>query len=156
MVLTYLKLVTYLLEYHFMRFIAKMNSWPIDPLPKPTPDQKKTINIAFKTLLAEWKITLKNFPRASKLSNPFTHLNRYQLILLDLKNFLERKHLKNSYDLEGMEFDNNCPEYFKRNYHYQTDGYFSLESAPRYDHQIELLFLGSAHIMRKVAFSILA
>src|SRR5690606_41316452 len=113
MVLTYLKLVTYLLEYHFMRFIAKMNSWPIDPLPKPTPDQKKTINIAFKTLLAEWKITLKNFPGASKLSNPFIHLNRYQLILLYLKIFLERKHLEISYDLEGIAVDNKGPEYFK-------------------------------------------
>jgi len=41
------------------------------------------------------------------------------------------------------------PEYFRRNFHWQTDGYFSEASAARYDVGVELLFLGMADVMRR-------
>jgi ubiquinone/menaquinone biosynthesis C-methylase UbiE len=44
-----------------------------------------------------------------------------------------------------------APEYLKRNYHFQTDGYFSEESASFYDTQVEMLFAGTAAPMRRVA-----
>jgi|GEM_PF-4005121 len=138
-----------------MRFIARLKGWPIDPLPKLSKAHKLTINTAFKALLSEWKFILRDFPKANKLSNPALHLNRYKLILKDLKSFLARKNRKDSHDIKTKKINDDCPEYFKRNYHYQTDGYFTLDSAKRYDHQIELLFLGTAHIMRKVAYSVL-
>ncbi len=43
------------------------------------------------------------------------------------------------------------PEYFRRNFHYQTDGYLSRRSAKLYDHQVEVLFLGAADMMRRQA-----
>ncbi|KAK4537744.1 hypothetical protein CDCA_CDCA14G3769 [Cyanidium caldarium] len=43
------------------------------------------------------------------------------------------------------------PWYYKRNFHYQTDGYFSADSARRYDFQVEVLFGGTADIMRRQA-----
>ena len=156
MILTYTKIIVYLLEYTLMRLIARVCGWPFTPPPKLSKEQKLTINTAFKGLLTRWKLVIKKFPRSNKLSSPIAHLKRYRLILTDLRNFLERKKLKDSTDLKGITFNTDCPEYFKRNYHYQTDGYFSFDSAMRYDHQIELLFLGTGHIMRKVAYAELA
>lgn len=43
------------------------------------------------------------------------------------------------------------PEYYLRNFHFQTDGYLSERSARLYDHQVEVLFLGGADAMRRQA-----
>jgi ubiquinone/menaquinone biosynthesis C-methylase UbiE len=44
-----------------------------------------------------------------------------------------------------------CPRYFRQNFHYQTDGYLSENSADLYDTQVETLFLGGADAMRRQA-----
>lgn len=41
------------------------------------------------------------------------------------------------------------PQYYRRNFHYQTDGYLSDMSANLYDLQVEILFNGSADAMRR-------
>ncbi len=41
------------------------------------------------------------------------------------------------------------PAYFRRTYHWQTDGYLSEHSAALYDLSVELLFLGCADVMRR-------
>lgn len=41
------------------------------------------------------------------------------------------------------------PQYYLRNFHYQTDGYLSDQSANLYDLQVELLFNGAANAMRR-------
>lgn len=43
------------------------------------------------------------------------------------------------------------PRYFLQNFHYQTDGYLSEDSARLYDHQVEVLFGGGADAMRRRA-----
>lgn len=43
------------------------------------------------------------------------------------------------------------PDYYLRNFHYQTDGYLSDHSARLYDQQVEVLFIGSADAMRRQA-----
>lgn len=41
------------------------------------------------------------------------------------------------------------PEYYLQNFHYQTDGWMSSESAKIYDYQVESLFMGTADAMRR-------
>jgi len=41
------------------------------------------------------------------------------------------------------------PDYFRRNFHWQTDGYFSARSAAVYDVVVEFLFFGTADVMRR-------
>jgi ubiquinone/menaquinone biosynthesis C-methylase UbiE len=41
------------------------------------------------------------------------------------------------------------PDYFRRNFHWQTDGYLSERSAAVYDIGVEFLFLGTADVMRR-------
>lgn len=48
------------------------------------------------------------------------------------------------------------PAYYRQNFHYQTDGWLSDESAEIYDHQVEALFTGAAAAMRRAALGALA
>lgn len=41
------------------------------------------------------------------------------------------------------------PAYYRRNFHWQTDGYFSEHSAEMYELGVELLFRGTADVMRR-------
>jgi ubiquinone/menaquinone biosynthesis C-methylase UbiE len=43
------------------------------------------------------------------------------------------------------------PRYYRRKFHFQSDGYLSEASAERYDHQVEVLFGGGAAAMRRQA-----
>lgn len=48
------------------------------------------------------------------------------------------------------------PPYYRQNFHYQTDGWLSDESAEIYDHQVEALFTGAGDAMRRAALAELA
>jgi ubiquinone/menaquinone biosynthesis C-methylase UbiE len=48
------------------------------------------------------------------------------------------------------------PAYYLQNFHYQTDGWLSEESARLYDTQVEVLFAGAADAMRRIALGQLA
>ena len=45
------------------------------------------------------------------------------------------------------------PTYYRQNFHYQTDGWLSDDSAEIYDHQVEALFTGAADAMRRSALA---
>jgi ubiquinone/menaquinone biosynthesis C-methylase UbiE len=48
------------------------------------------------------------------------------------------------------------PAYYRQNFHYQTGGWFTPESAGRYEAQVEALFAGTAGAMRRRALALLA
>ena len=48
---------------------------------------------------------------------------------------------------------NRYPTYYLQNFHYQSDGWFSDESAEIYDTQVEALFTGTADAMRRTALA---
>ena len=48
-------------------------------------------------------------------------------------------------DVDLTEF----PEYFRRNFHWQTNGYLSERSAELYNLSVEFLFMGMANVMRR-------
>jgi ubiquinone/menaquinone biosynthesis C-methylase UbiE len=48
------------------------------------------------------------------------------------------------------------PIYYRQNFHFQTGGWFTRESAQRYETQVEALFAGAAGAMRRRALSLLA
>lgn len=51
---------------------------------------------------------------------------------------------------------NRYPEYYLQNFHYQTGGWFTDESARLYDTQVEALFSGTADAMRRAALAQIA
>jgi ubiquinone/menaquinone biosynthesis C-methylase UbiE len=48
------------------------------------------------------------------------------------------------------------PAYYRQNFHYQSGGWFTADSARRYETQVEALFAGTAGAMRRRALSVLA
>jgi len=48
------------------------------------------------------------------------------------------------------------PPYYRQNFHFQSGGWFTAESARRYEAQVEALFAGTARAMRRRALSLLA
>lgn len=48
------------------------------------------------------------------------------------------------------------PAYYRQNFHFQSGGWFTAESARRYEGQVEALFAGTAGAMRRRALSLLA
>lgn len=58
---------------------------------------------------------------------------------------------RNGHD-ELTEKAGELPRYYRQNFHYQTDGYLSTNSAKLYDFQVEALFSGTADAMRRRSF----
>ena len=79
---------------------------------------------------------------------PKEHLINLPRLLVDsLKISRRRKfNIKKDFDIELDD----APDYLKRNYHFQTDGYFTEQSAKLYEHQVEILFSGTAGPMRRM------
>jgi ubiquinone/menaquinone biosynthesis C-methylase UbiE len=63
----------------------------------------------------------------------------------------ERRHAGRSQEVLETADRGRYPRYYLQNFHYQSDGWFSRESARRYDHQVEVLFGGGADAMRRQA-----
>ena len=86
------------------------------------------------------------------MENPLTHWLRFGSIIMDGYNLSKRRknHQAHEFGTEEKEYFSEVPDYFKRNYHFQTGGYLSQDSAELYEHQVEILFSGSADAMRRL------
>lgn len=94
-------------------------------------------------------IALGYYPVAVVLpKDPKAHLRNIPHLLVDSLKISRRRRLNLNDDLEATPVG--VPEYSKRNYHFQTGGYFSEESAKLYEHQVEVLFSGTAAPMRRM------
>lgn len=80
------------------------------------------------------------------------HFRRYPRIILDGYQISKRRQAKNQQDFndEAAEFLKELPEYYQRNFHFQSGGYLTKKSAELYEHQVEILFSGSADAMRRL------
>jgi len=52
---------------------------------------------------------------------------------------------------DGPEFARALPRYYRQNFHFQTDGWLSEDSARLYDFQVDVLFSGATAAMRRKA-----
>ena len=67
----------------------------------------------------------------------------------DLPKALERRRRRGATDVRAEVAGTDYPAYYLQNFHYQTGGWLSDESARLYDHQVEVLFTGTADAMRR-------
>ncbi|MFK8139021.1 MAG: L-histidine N(alpha)-methyltransferase [Bdellovibrionales bacterium] len=84
--------------------------------------------------------------------NVIEHSKRYLNLLLDSVGAATRAASKQHkvFDTSLSEELKELPDYYKRNFHYQTDGYISEQSAELYTHQTEILFIGTLALMRRI------
>lgn len=83
---------------------------------------------------------------------PHRHAQRFPKIIFDgFKIYWRRKRNKTKdFSSKAKKYLEDMPAYYKRNFHFQTDGYLSEQSAELYEHQVETLFSGSADAMRRI------
>jgi ubiquinone/menaquinone biosynthesis C-methylase UbiE len=67
----------------------------------------------------------------------------------DLPLAAERKAQGQGAEIYSHELAEKFPAYFLQNFHFQTGGYLTEESAKLYDMQVEVLFSGTANAMRR-------
>ena len=77
------------------------------------------------------------------------HLKALPEALRQLPGAIKRVRQSNFKDLPPNEDLGNYPPYYRRNFHWQTDGYLSAKSASVYDLQTDWLFVGAVNAMRR-------
>jgi ubiquinone/menaquinone biosynthesis C-methylase UbiE len=76
-------------------------------------------------------------------------LARSRAFFADLPVAAERKAEGRGTEVYSDALAEELPAYFLQNFHYQTGGYLTPESAKLYDMQVEVLFSGTANAMRR-------
>lgn len=90
------------------------------------------------------------YPEALLFDNPWEDFLRYYpAVWFDLPKIWERVEKQDTQHFDTEIDTRQFPRYYLQNFHYQTDGYLSDQSANLYDLQVELLFNGTADAMRR-------
>ncbi len=90
------------------------------------------------------------YPKSLLFDNPWEDFFvYYPQLWMDLPKTWERAKSEKYQDFAPNIDTTDYPQYYVRNFHYQTDGYLSESSANLYDLGVEILFNGTADAMRR-------
>jgi ubiquinone/menaquinone biosynthesis C-methylase UbiE len=147
------KTLLYSIEYRALYFLSKS----LSPFVKPPyrENRKDLIDHLRNKVIAIHKKDSENIangvypidviiPKSSK-----DHFRILPKLLIDSLRISRRRKLNIKNDIKPEQLKD-APDYLNRNYHFQTDGYFSEDSAKLYEHQVEILFSGTAGPMRRM------
>ena len=132
----------------------------LKPLPKPdfpigpTPSRAEMTADMRALFEREWQdIAAGRFPAPrARGPEPAEFLRRSLLYFRDLPQVDARRHGALNGELPPGQQGDGLPEYYRQNFHFQSDGWLSDHSAAIYDTQVEVLFTGAADVMRRRAF----
>ena len=130
-----------------------------DPIAGPFPDRQRLLK-DLRDLLARdlANIEAGHYRLPHDLAQtPVKALSMAPRYFRDLRDVERRRHAGDNSEVfrdGGPRGD--YPRYYLQNFHYQTGGWMSRESAELYDHQVEVLFGGGADAMRRQALVPLA
>jgi ubiquinone/menaquinone biosynthesis C-methylase UbiE len=90
-----------------------------------------------------------HYPRELLFGFPVARFIReFPRLLRDAPRVVRRMRAKDYKDIPPVDKER-FPPYYRRTFHWQTDGYFSEHSAEVYELGVELLFRGTADVMRR-------
>jgi ubiquinone/menaquinone biosynthesis C-methylase UbiE len=135
----------------------------LKPMPRPdfpvgpTPSREELTRDMRALFEREWQdIGAGLFPTPRPLSfDPGEFLRRSVLYFRDLPQVDARRHGRSD-ELPPGEQGDGLPDYYRQNFHFQSDGWLSDHSAAIYDTQVEVLFTGAADVMRRRALKPIA
>ena len=128
------------------------------PVPVPdklrgrkTPDRQRLIRDLWQLIERDWQHIAEGIyaPPDDWRGNPLDGLRRAADFFADLRAVEARRHGEVGERLMTEAPPERYPPYYRRKFHFQTDGYLSEASAERYDYQVEVLFGGGAAAMRR-------
>ncbi len=136
----------------------------LKPMPKPdfpigpTPSRGELTADMRALFEREWRdIEAGLFPAPRTLGIELPEfLRRSLLYFRDLPRVDARRHGALDEELPPGRQDDGLPDYYRQNFHFQSDGWLSEHSAAIYDTQVEVLFTGAADAMRRRALAPIA
>jgi ubiquinone/menaquinone biosynthesis C-methylase UbiE len=130
------------------------------PVPPPAesrgramPDRQRLVADLWRLVEQDWRNIAAGRYAAPEdwRFDPLAELRRAVDFFRDLGAVEARRHGDAADILLPDAAQDRYPRYYRRKFHFQTDGYLSEASAERYDHQVEVLFGGGAAAMRRQA-----
>lgn len=88
--------------------------------------------------------------------SPVAYFRRLGAMFADLPETVDRRASRDATTARQLAEAEGLPDYFAQDFHFQTGGYLSEESAKLYDLQVETLFSGSAALMRRAGLRAIA
>lgn len=137
-----------------MRLAPRIEAPPTPPLPSRT-----TIRADLEALFRQDWANVEDglYPSPVGITTgPLEVAARSLEFLRDLAEVNRRRRERDTQEVSRRVPSGRYPRYYLRNFHFQSGGYLSHESARLYDHQVEVLFTGSADAMRRQALAMLA
>jgi len=136
----------------------------LKPMPKPdfaigpTPTRAEMTKDMRGLFEREWQdIAAGLYPAPPALGpDPGEFLRRSLLYFRDLPAVDARRHGEREDEIRAGQQGDGLPDYYRQNFHFQSDGWLSEESAALYDTQVEVLFTGAADVMRRRALKPIA
>jgi ubiquinone/menaquinone biosynthesis C-methylase UbiE len=122
------------------------------PLPRLEPEVLGILRERYAALLERdlANVEAGMYPRELLFQIPITdYLRALPTLLRDAPQVVRRMRARDYKDLPAEAEPKRYPPYYRRTFHWQTDGYLSRHSAELYDVGVELLFRGTADIMRR-------
>lgn len=90
------------------------------------------------------------YPRSLLFQIPLaTYAKRLPRLAVEIPRTVRRMRTRDHRDLPQAVDLKRYPAYFRRTFHWQSDGYLSERSADLYDFSVEFLFAGMADVMRR-------
>lgn len=128
---------------------------------KAPPGDRRQIWLAFLDLFAQDRANIEAglYPSPiglspERLPDALSHSWRF---FRDLPTVDARRRARAGVEVRGeAQSEGRFPAYYLQNFHYQTGGWLTEESAQLYDTQVEILFGGAADAMRRIALGSLA
>jgi len=136
----------------------------LKPMPKPdfaigpTPSRAELTADMRALFQREWRdVAAGLFPAPRLLGpEPAEFVRRSLLYFRDLPQVDARRHGRLDDELPPGTQADGLPDYYRQNFHFQSDGWLSDQSAALYDTQVEVLFTGAADVMRRRALAPIA
>lgn len=126
----------------------------LDPnLQKPTRSELRAIEGRYRALLERDLANVEHgyYPRELLFQFPVSELlKKLPKGIFEFPRIYRRRATQSFRDLPPVAPASEYPDYYLRNFHWQSGGWLTDRSAQLYDVSVELLFLGTADVMRRM------
>jgi ubiquinone/menaquinone biosynthesis C-methylase UbiE len=152
----------YLSQYMLARRISGPFDRPGEPKfqPQAPEGDQARIRAAFLELFAKDRANIEAglypAPDDLRVERSLSALRNSARFFRDLPNVDRRRLQRDGTEVREAAKGARYPAYYLQNFHYQSGGWLSDDSAKLYDTQVEILFGGAASAMRRVALGSLA
>jgi len=152
----------YMGQYMLARRLTGPFNRPGEPRFEPQSPQgdPARIRAAFLELFAKDRANIEAglypAPDDMRVTRALSALRNSAQFFRDLPNVDRRRLQREATEVRAQANDGRYPAYYLQNFHYQSGGWLSEESARLYDTQVEILFGGAADAMRRIALGSLA